>query len=88
MPKRSPKKMPARVSDYTQPIAEPVTKPVRVDLDPAVHHALRKAAADQNISMAALARRLIGQATTGRKGPLLGQTSFIESPRGKKGGGK
>ena len=45
-PKRSPKTMPAT--------AEPKTKPVRVDLGPAIRHALRKAAADQNISMAAL----------------------------------
>jgi len=47
---------------------EPKTKPVRVDLDPAVHHALRKAAANENMSMAALARKLISQAMTGRKG--------------------
>ena len=59
-PKRSPKKMIAT--------EEPKTKPVRVDLDPAIHHALRKAAADQNISMAALARKLIHQAMTGKKG--------------------
>ena len=59
-PKRSPKTMPAT--------AEPKTKPVRVDLDPAIHHALRKAAADQNISMAASARKLISEAMAGRKG--------------------
>ena len=49
--KRSPKKMPA--------IAEPETetKPVRVDLLPAVHKALRRAAAEEVKSMAALARR-------------------------------
>ncbi len=59
-PKRSPKKMPA--------IAEPKSKPVRVDLDPAVHHSLRKLAADQNVSMAALARKLVTEAVTQRKG--------------------
>jgi predicted HicB family RNase H-like nuclease len=34
-------------------------KPVRVDLDPAVHKALRKKAADQEVSMAKLARTII-----------------------------
>lgn len=51
--KRSAKKMPT--------IAEPEskTKPVRVDLAPAVHKALRRAAADRDMSMAALARTII-----------------------------
>ncbi len=39
--------------------AEPGTKPVRVDLDPVVHKALRKKAADQEVSMAKLARTII-----------------------------
>ncbi len=77
-PKRSPKKMPV-IAD-----AEPKTKPVRVDLDPAIHHALRKAAADQNISMAALARKLIATAMNPRKGgPLPGQMTFIPEPKKK-----
>ena len=61
-PKAKPKakrKMPAA--------AEVKTKPVRVDLDPAVHHELRMAAAARNISMAALARKLIGDAMAGRR---------------------
>jgi hypothetical protein len=42
-------------------IAEPdeKTKPVRVDLSPVVHKELRKAAADQEMSMAALARKVV-----------------------------
>lgn len=42
-------------------IAEPETKtkPVRVDLAPAVHKALRRAAADEDRSMAAPARKII-----------------------------
>jgi len=57
--KRSPKKMTT---------AEKVKlKPVRVDLDPAVHHALRRAAADENVSMAALARKLITDAMASRR---------------------
>ncbi len=78
-PKRSPKKMPAT--------AEPKTKPVRVDLDPAIHHALRKTAADQNLSMAALARKLISEAMAGRKE----SAEPIRSPlpgKGRKGGAK
>ena len=41
------------------PIAKPETKtkPVRVDLVPAVHKALRRAAADEDKSMAALPAR-------------------------------
>ena len=79
-PKRSPKKMPA--------IANPKTKPVRVDLDPDIHHALRKVAADQNVSMAAFARKLISDEMCRRfgwksGGPLPGQTSFL--PPAKKG---
>ena len=44
-------------------IAEPETKtkPVRVDLAPAVHKALRRAAAEQDKSMAALARKIIAE---------------------------
>ena len=49
-PKRSPKKMPVSVE------AEPETKPVPVDLAPAVHKALRRAAAEEDKSMAALPR--------------------------------
>jgi predicted HicB family RNase H-like nuclease len=43
------------------PIAEPETKtkPVRVDLHPVVHKALRRAAANEDVSMAALARKII-----------------------------
>lgn len=51
--KRSPKKV--------QAIVEPKTKPVRVDLAPAVHKALRREAAELDISMAALARRVIAE---------------------------
>jgi len=51
--KRSPKKMATIVEPETK------TKPVRVDLAPAVHKALRRAAADQDMSMAALARKII-----------------------------
>ena len=42
-------------------VAEPETKtkPVRVDLVPAVHKALRRAAAEEDKSMAALARKII-----------------------------
>ena len=52
-PDRKPKNMAT--------IAEPdgKTKPVRVDLSPAVHKELRKAAADEEISMAALARKVV-----------------------------
>jgi len=57
--KRSSKKMTTT--------AEVKLKPVRVDLDPAVHHALRRAAADLNMSMAALARKLISDAMAGRR---------------------
>jgi hypothetical protein len=42
-------------------IAEPKTKPVRVDLVPTVHKALRRKAADCDLSMAALARRIISE---------------------------
>lgn len=51
--KRSPKKL-ATVAE-----PDPKTKPVRVDLAPAVHKALRRAAADEDKSMAALARKII-----------------------------
>ncbi len=61
-PKRSPKKM-ATIAD-----AQTKTKPVRVDLPPAVHKDLRKAAADQEMSMAALARKLVTEALAGQKG--------------------
>lgn len=55
VPQQSPKKMAT--------IAEPEikTKPVRVDLVPAVHKALRRKAADQDKSMAALARKIISE---------------------------
>jgi hypothetical protein len=42
------------------------TKPVRVDLSPAVHKELRKAAADEEMSMAALARKLVIEALAKR----------------------
>jgi hypothetical protein len=42
-----------------EPVALADTKPVRVDLDPVVHKALRKKAADQEVSMARLARTII-----------------------------
>ena len=48
--KRSTKKMPATVEPETK------TKPVRVDLEPAIHKALRMKAAAQDMSMAALAQ--------------------------------
>lgn len=44
-----------------QTTAEPTLKPVRVDLERAVHKALRKAAAEAETSMAALARRIIAE---------------------------
>jgi hypothetical protein len=52
---RSPKKMAT--------IAKPVikTKPVRVDLAPAVHKALKRAAADKDKSKAGLVRRIISE---------------------------
>jgi hypothetical protein len=53
--KRSPKKM-ATVAE-----PETKTKPVRVDLIPAVHKALRLKAAGEDMSMAALARRIISE---------------------------
>jgi hypothetical protein len=37
------------------------TKPVRVDLIPAVHKALRRKAADCDMSMAALSRKIISE---------------------------
>jgi predicted HicB family RNase H-like nuclease len=40
-------------------VPETKTKPVRVDLWPAVHKELRKAAADQEVSMAPLARKVV-----------------------------
>lgn len=49
--KRAGKKMPA--------IEEPKVKPVRLDLTPEDHHALRKKAADANMSMAAYARMVL-----------------------------
>ena len=53
--KRSTKKMPATVE------AETKLKPVRVDLEPAIHKALRMKAAAQDMSMAALARKIISE---------------------------
>ena len=41
--------------------AEVKTRPVRVDLMPPVHKALRKAAAENETSMTALARRIIAE---------------------------
>jgi hypothetical protein len=51
--KRSPKTMPATAEPEVK------TKPVRVDLPPAVHKGLRKAAAEDEMSMAALARKVV-----------------------------
>jgi hypothetical protein len=42
-------------------IVESKTKPVRVDLLPMVHKALRRKAADCDMSMAALARKIISE---------------------------
>jgi hypothetical protein len=44
-----------------QVTAEPKVKPVRLDLVPAVHKALRREAAELDLSMAALARRVISE---------------------------
>ncbi len=55
VPKQSPKKM-ATIADR-----EIKSKPVRGDLLPAVHKALRRKAADQDKSMAALARKIISE---------------------------
>lgn len=44
-----------------QAATEPKTKPVRVDLVPVVHKALRREAAELDLSMAALARRVIAE---------------------------
>jgi hypothetical protein len=44
-----------------QAAAEVKTRPVRVDLMPPVHKALRKAAAENETSMAALARKIISE---------------------------
>jgi hypothetical protein len=52
-PKRSPKKMATIVEPETK------AKPVRVDLAPKVHKALRLRAAGEDMSMAALARKII-----------------------------
>ena len=58
--KQGPKTMPATAE--TKPvIAETKTKPVRVDLAPAVHKALRLKAAGCDMSMAALARKVISE---------------------------
>jgi hypothetical protein len=43
------------------PKAAAKTKPVRVDLPPDVHKALRRRAADEDLSMAALARHIIAR---------------------------
>jgi hypothetical protein len=52
--KRRDKKVPA--------VAEEVeTKPVRVELAPEIHGALRRVAAEEGLSMAALARRIISE---------------------------
>jgi len=45
-----------------KPVAqETKAKPVRVDLSPGVHKALRRAAAEHDMSMAALARKIISE---------------------------
>lgn len=41
--------------------AEAKARPVRVDLRPPVHKALRKTAADKDMSMAALARKIVSE---------------------------
>jgi predicted HicB family RNase H-like nuclease len=50
------------------------TRPVRVDLEPEVHKALRRKAADEDMSMAALARQIVA-------------SSLGFGPPRKKGGG-
>lgn len=50
-----------RANKQVGKIADMKTRPVRVDLMPAVHKALRKAAADKETSMAALARKIISE---------------------------
>jgi hypothetical protein len=50
-----------RASKQVEDVAEVKTRPVRVDLLPQVHKALRKAAADKETSMAALARKIISE---------------------------
>lgn len=47
------------ISAFAAP--EVKTRPVRVDLRPVVHKALRKAAAEKETSMAALARQIISE---------------------------
>lgn len=44
-----------------QAAADSKAKPVRLDLVPAVHKALRREAAELDISMAALARRVVSE---------------------------
>ena len=44
------------------PNAEPKLKSIRLDLSEEDHHALRKAAADVNKSMAAYARQIVSEA--------------------------
>ena len=50
-----------REQKQTPEAADAKTRPVRVDLRPPVHKALRKTAADKDMSMAALARRIISE---------------------------
>jgi hypothetical protein len=59
-PERSPKKMATIAGPEERP------KPVRVDLLPAVHKELRGAAADEEMSMAGLARKLVEEYVTKR----------------------
>ncbi len=42
-------------------VTKPETKPVRVDLLPRLHKELRREAAELDMSMAALARRIIAE---------------------------
>lgn len=50
-----------RANKLAEEVADTKSRPVRVDLTPAVHKALRKAAADEETSMAALARNIISE---------------------------
>jgi hypothetical protein len=50
-----------RIPKTTEKEATAKTKPVGVDLEPPVHNALRRLAADEDMSMAAFARRVISE---------------------------
>ena len=58
----APDRKPKKVATIAEPDGK--TKPVSVDLSPAVHKELRRAAADEEISMAALARKVVGESVT------------------------